>query len=245
MYNHRSSIFCSCFSWKAIWFSRTFSCHKSLAVYLKPRFFLYRNLSLILSTFEVILAPFLLVFGNLALFFGFLSFALLQTMILLNPCAAIMVILCNLKFLCCIVGGVAAILTLDVLENPMFLVILVIAEVSSFLIGVLTSFMACMLVHVLGFPSYDDQNHHQVNPTAENPPTQKKVRFENAINPELVQLTGENEKGCLVCTENKPDCCLIPCGHVFLCAKCCCQYNQGKCAVCRGEISSVIRIYMD
>ena len=67
-----------------------------------------------------------------------------------------------------------------------------------------------------------------------------KVACENALKlglPNLKQT--ENEKLCVICLENKPDTCLIPCGHFNYCQIC--ESKISSCSICREPKTKKIK----
>jgi len=56
----------------------------------------------------------------------------------------------------------------------------------------------------------------------------------------------EGDLACIICMENIADHCIIPCGHISLCAVCSNRLKQEsfpKCPTCRGSITDIIQTF--
>jgi hypothetical protein len=64
--------------------------------------------------------------------------------------------------------------------------------------------------------------------------------------PESVKAK-EGDLACIICMENIADHCIIPCGHISLCAVCSNtlthRNNVPKCPSCRVNITSIIKTF--
>lgn len=58
----------------------------------------------------------------------------------------------------------------------------------------------------------------------------------------LDEAVSEGDTECAVCLENKPNVCLVPCGHVMTCVKCTNGLEHKTCPGCRALIESAVRI---
>lgn len=67
------------------------------------------------------------------------------------------------------------------------------------------------------------------------------VRFKNL----LLKATPEQKKIniCIVCSTNKINVCINPCGHTF--CKSCTDKMKNICGMCRGNITSKIKLYLE
>jgi hypothetical protein len=57
----------------------------------------------------------------------------------------------------------------------------------------------------------------------------------------------EGDLACIICMENIADQCIIPCGHISLCAVCrntlTLRHNFPRCPTCRGPITDIIQTF--
>ena len=65
----------------------------------------------------------------------------------------------------------------------------------------------------------------------------------NNVNKIKVEKTTDDINYCTICWQNKKDFACIPCGHLYMCGKCANKCKEEKCAICRGNIESICKIY--
>jgi hypothetical protein len=55
----------------------------------------------------------------------------------------------------------------------------------------------------------------------------------------------EESKICVICMDGPKECVIIPCGHLQTCVPCGthCMENTGECPICKGDITSVHKVY--
>ena len=56
-----------------------------------------------------------------------------------------------------------------------------------------------------------------------------------------------NDKNCIICVEKIADCIILPCGHVCACSSCLKNWFKNKkiCPICRKEVSSFQKVFID
>ena len=79
-----------------------------------------------------------------------------------------------------------------------------------------------------------------------HPRLQQPPNNNNKQMPEPIKAT-EGDLACIICMENIADHCIIPCGHISLCALCSNklthQDDVPTCPVCRGQITDIIQTF--
>ena len=79
------------------------------------------------------------------------------------------------------------------------------------------------------------------HPMLQHPPNNNNKQM-----PEPIKAT-EGDLACIICMENIADHCIIPCGHISLCALCSNtlthRNNVPTCPVCRGQITDIIQTF--
>jgi hypothetical protein len=55
----------------------------------------------------------------------------------------------------------------------------------------------------------------------------------------------EDPSVCVVCMDEKADCCLKPCGHLCLCQTCAIEIHTRRetCPICRACIQETLKVY--
>lgn len=80
----------------------------------------------------------------------------------------------------------------------------------------------------------------------------RETRARITLDENTVTASNENDNNqsvCVICHENECSMAVIPCGHVCLCNQCsdlCTNSENGQqsCPLCRGNMQSVLRIYL-
>jgi len=100
--------------------------------------------------------------------------------------------------------------------------------------------------------SVEDSNHASTHPatssTSPSLASSSSMQYSSITTPSplatVLPTSEDNEEGmCIVCLDNQADAAVVPCGHMCGCIACLQGIKDSKCPVCRGPISSIIRIY--